>query len=209
MSAERLKIEYSWTLLLGAVAVVSTTTAWGNWLVADVQKILSGQVWRLMTGPLVHSNPGHLARDLAACLILGVLYEPVFRGRYHWILLCGLVAPATVALAVHPDLSFYCGLSGTAHALMAAALVKEFRTGCGWPHLVMMAVGAVFVFKLVFETATGSLLLPVSLGANVRPVPVAHLAGAVVGGVMGFVFTDRLIEEARGEACMRTRSTAQ
>jgi rhomboid family GlyGly-CTERM serine protease len=209
MSAERLKIDYSWTLLLGAVAVVATTTAWGNWLVADVQKILSGQVWRLLTGSLVHSNPGHLARDLAACLILGVLYEPVFRGRFHWILLCGLVAPATVALAVHPDLSFYCGLSGTAHALMAAALVKEFRTGSGWPYWVLVVGGAAFVFKLVYEAATGSLLLPLSLGSNVRPVPVAHLAGAVVGGVMGYVFTDRLVEEARGERGLRTRPVAQ
>jgi hypothetical protein len=72
-----------------------------------------------------------------------------------------------------------------------------------------MAVGAAFVFKVVYETATGSLLLPLSLGANVRPVPVAHLAGAVVGGVMGFVFTDRLIDEARGEAGLRTRPAAQ
>jgi rhomboid family GlyGly-CTERM serine protease len=170
-----------WTFLICALAILATTTAWQGWLVADVHLMVSGEPWRMLTGPLVHANLALLARDLVAFLALGALYEPVFGRRWPLLIAFALAVPTICVFAFHHELVVYYGLSGAVHAMFSAALVYEWQKSDGRPPWYLWPAALALATKLVIEMATGSLLIPLSLGSSVRPMPSAHLAGALAG----------------------------
>lgn len=175
--------------LLGAAAAVALTAAarQGSFetLLATADGLRAGQLWRLVTGPLVHATWGHLIRDLALLIFVGVGYGQLIGRRFAAVFAAGLIAPAAAVFALEPDLAVYYGTSGLTHALLAAAVIAEL-TGPRRDRLtrgLAAVVGAGLAFKLGFELLTGGPLFPMDLGAQVRQLPSAHAAGAVAGAV--------------------------
>jgi membrane associated rhomboid family serine protease len=104
-----------------------------NGQMADTALIRSGELWRLWTGPLVHSNWGQLARDAVALLILGAAYEPEYRRRFAVLLLLALPLPAAGIAWGQPWLQNYYGLLGAVYALLALAFLHEWFASAGKP----------------------------------------------------------------------------
>ncbi len=147
-------------------------------LVFDHARVAQGEVWRLLSAHLVHSDAAHLAWNLAAFVILGALLE--WRaGCRGWAYL-GLLVTAALAVDawlwwLQPDLWIYCGLSGVLNALyaaLAALLWLETRH----PLFALALLGD--LTKIAVETANGGALLPTTTWSA---VPGAHLAGIVAG----------------------------
>jgi membrane associated rhomboid family serine protease len=153
-------------------------------LVADGR--IAFEPWRIFTGPLVHATWWHLARDVALVLALGLVYEERLGARWPWIVGLGLALPP-LAVIVGGDAGYY-GLSGLAHAMIAAALACEFEARRGRGRAIVGAIAALFAVKVVYEaiaggSAAGASILPhsawLALGSRVHQAPVAHLAGAL------------------------------
>lgn len=152
-----------------------------NWLQYDRSAIVEGQLWRLVTGNLVHWSAEHFLLDVAVFLLIGCLYERSLGNSYLWILfLTGLVVGAS-ALIFLPQMATYRGLSGVDSGLFAAVLclecVEAVRDRRHW--LFLLPVVSVFALKLVYESATGQMFFGTeSLGDLGQPVPLAHTSGA-------------------------------
>ncbi len=174
------------TAVVAVLALVATTLH-PSLLVADTAAIRHGEWWRLLTGPLVHSNGGQLARDVVALVILGAAYEAEFRLRFSLALLAAIVVPCAAIAAVQPGFTQYFGLSGAVYALLTMAFVHEWRTSGGKPARWVVITCAVTAVKLGYECVTGQLLLPMELGHGVHPAPLAHLVGLAVGGAFMLV----------------------
>ena len=144
----------------------------------------NGQYWRLVTGHLVHLGWGHLWPNLAALVIIGALFDGVFRNADWWRL--SLASAAAIDLGLYvldPDVLWYVGLSGVLHGLVAAgALALCFgRQTLG----IVLALG--LCAKLAFEQFAGP--VPFTAAAVGGPVVVAaHLYGAA-GGALAQVLT--------------------
>lgn len=178
------RLDFPWTLGIAVLAIVATVMAQhGRWteLVATHDGVWQGQLWRLVTGSLVHSNFGHLARDVIAFVLLGASYEPTLGKRWLPLLLPSLIIPVAVSLVLQPLMPAYFGLSGAVYSLIAAAFLVEWQETAGHPPRWIVGFSAVTLLKLVYETATGQLLIPMELGAGIVPVPIAHIVGLVVG----------------------------
>ncbi len=179
------------TLAVSALAVAASAGAWGapppfgalaRALVAAAGPLHDGELWRLLTGPLVHVTPGHLLRDLAVFLVVGALYEPVLGRRFVPLLALALAVPTAAVFAAQPALGAYYGLSGACNALFVAALLTEWRrAGCLRPPWWVLALAVAHGAKTAWELTTGTLLFPLDLGARVEPAPVAHGVGSLVG----------------------------
>lgn len=182
------RCDFPWTVAACALAVAATAAAFASdrvagALIADA-RIAHGQVWRALTGPLVHATWGHLARDAALVAIAGAGYEAPLRSRRTLVFALGLVLPALAALAAG-GVRWYCGLSGLSHALLAAALSYEVVSRRGRARAIALGLAAIAAVKPLYELVTGTPAFAMSLGNGVVQMPVAHATGVCVGIACG------------------------
>lgn len=139
--------------------------------------IESGEYWRLVSGHLVHLGFGHLWPNLAALVVIGALFEGIFRNG-DWVR-ASLASAAAIDLGLYvldPGVVWYVGLSGVLHGLVAAGafalLLRRQMLGAA----LALGLGA----KLVFEQTVGP--VPFTAESVGGPVVVAaHLYGAAGG----------------------------
>lgn len=164
-----------------AVAVHALPTA-GEWLVYDRARVDAGEWWRIASASLVHVSAAHLALDVAAFGVGGAVVER--RGRAHFALLC-LAAAVAVGVGVHlfaPGLARYAGLSGVAHAALAAWALDALgeRGATRWVGAGLLAVVAA---KLAIDLSRPAPLF-FDAGADVVAAPASHLAGLLVAAIL-------------------------
>ena len=152
----------------------------------DRAAIANGELWRLVTGHLVHSDAAHLAWNLGAFVILGALAET--RLGLRPLPLLGLLLGAATAIDLwlwwlEPGMLRYCGLSGLLNGLLAAAAIGLWRR-TGSPVFLLLLIGD--LAKIGLEAGLGGALLPTS-GLAWGAVPGAHLAGLAAGMAAHFI----------------------
>jgi len=105
---------------------------------------------------------------------------------------CVVASALTISLSVwfgRSGMSAYRGLSGVDSALLVLLFMElwsdAIRSGHPRQMLVPAACLAAFVFKVCFELATGDTIFVKSLGSGMVGVPLAHVAGAGVGFLVG------------------------
>lgn len=147
-------------------------------LVLDRAAVAAGEVWRLVTGHLVHIDLEHLAWNVGALALLVACLELGCRRGVAAVsvsLAAGTAAVSLVVLALAPHLDLYAGLSGALNALYVAALVMLARRTGHWVFLALIAADAA---KIVVEGVVGGALFTATAWP---PVPVAHAAGWLAG----------------------------
>lgn len=158
-------------------------------LAYEREAIAQGELWRWVTCHWVHATGELLFWDLVAFVPLATLSELKCRGRLVACLaISSLVIPAALFF-LQPRLGFYGGLSGidsALFALLATLLWRERRaTGNSASALIVVAACAAFAAKIAYEWATGSGVFVDTVASNVNSSPLAHVAGAVAGVVVG------------------------
>ena len=148
-----------------------------------------GQVWRLISGHFVHYSSDHLFWDVVAFVLLGGVSELRSRSRF---LVCAMVSAVAISLVVWfclPDMSTYGGLSGIDSALFALLVVQlsrdAVRANERGQGAMAVALLAAFLLKVSFELITQENVFVQALGSGTVGVPLAHITGAVVGGLIG------------------------
>ena len=147
----------------------------------DHPLIAEGEVWRLLTGNLVHLGWNHLWMNLAG---LGLIWAIFYRhfNQWQWLAIL-LVSELGVGVGLwffNPELHWYVGLSGALHGLFAIGLCAQLRQRDRFDRMLL----ALFIAKLAWEQWSGE--LPSSAALAGGPVIVdAHLYGAVTGFVLG------------------------
>lgn len=147
--------------------------------------VLDGEWWRLVTGNLVHLGPRHLLLNLVGAALIVVLGGRVLAGRRGLAVATGsLLGVGLGLLVLSPAVSWYVGLSGALHGLLAALAVEHAfdpvtrRWG--------VAFGAALAAKLTWEQLAGP--VPLTAAAAGGPVVVvAHLHGAIAGALIALV----------------------
>lgn len=175
------------TALFAGLAVVASAPAVSSVLELERPAVLSGQIWRLLTGHWTHWSGGHLAWDLLAFAIPGAMVER--RGRRAFAACVGAAAAVvSAAVLMQTGLASYRGLSGIDAALYGwlwvVLLHESRRDGQRGRAALIAAMGAGFVAKILFEMATGSTFFVEGV-SGVVAVPLAHLAGAAAGVALG------------------------
>jgi rhomboid family GlyGly-CTERM serine protease len=146
------------------------------------EKVLSGEVWRLWTAHLVHTNSVHFVLNVTAAALLYIVFSSKL--RLNRLAFYGLVFAALISVAllwVYPFIGWYNGLSGLLHALFACYCVRLAMDGerLFWPGLVLVWV------KVLAET-TAAHLGHMTLIAGMTVITEAHLVGVLLGTVAAF-----------------------
>ena len=170
-------------ILLSGIALLLLATGDGGreLLRYDRSGISGGEVWRLVTGHLVHLGTSHTLLNIAGLLLVWFLVgASLSMLRWTWVLLGSILAVSTGLWIFSPEVGWYVGLSGVLHGLLAAGVIAQFRQ-----RTLESAVIAIFVVgKVAFEQLAGPLPGSESTsGGNV--VVDAHLYGLLGGTLVG------------------------
>ena len=170
----------AWPLACLAVAAFVLALV-GNWsdvaLRYDRAAIVSGEVWRLVSGHFVHLSASHLWLNLAGLALVTMLFGRGVSSRQWWLVIASSLASLALGfLLLEPQLNWYVGLSGLLHGLILAGAYFDLT----FPRKQRNLLALIVVGKLAWEQAFGS--LPFTAEAAGGPVVVdAHLYGAIGG----------------------------
>src|SRR5215210_4590823 len=162
--------------LCAAAALVPATA-----LEYDRARVAAGEVWRLLTGQIVHWTARMAVFDFGMLLGLGLWLE--LRGDRRLAVVTLALGGGLTALAVHalsPGLLVYRGSSGAASALFVLAAVRVADSPDPWTRVLAVAAVALFLGKAAFESLAGQLFAG-PLPPGVRVVPLVHLLGGLGG----------------------------
>ncbi|MCF6282369.1 MAG: rhombosortase [Candidatus Polarisedimenticolaceae bacterium] len=169
----------SWFLLPIALAVVLAGLLGDEWqLQLRYQSDLfsTGQLWRLVSGHLLHLGWNHLLMNLAGLILIVLIFNdrPLSRWWFD-----SLICALGVSLGLYlfsPETYWYVGLSGLLHGLLIAAIVDYLPQQPRIYGLLLTTLAG----KLLWEQILGPLPLSESTIQGIIIVN-AHLYGAICG----------------------------
>ncbi|HEV7427205.1 MAG TPA: rhomboid family intramembrane serine protease [Thermoanaerobaculia bacterium] len=169
-----MKTAITLTLLAVAAALLP-----GSWL--ELQR--GGAVWRIATCHFTHFTYEQLVWDALVFLLLGIASARRDYEAFRTTLLASVVIVPLAVLAFS-NVTTYRGLSGIDSALFGLLLATDWRRN--W---IVALCGVAFAAKMIFELTTGATVFVHSDVFTV--VPVAHIAGALVGVAIGSICGQR------------------
>lgn len=146
-------------------------------LIYDRTAIAHGEIWRLVTGNLVHFSAAHLAYDLVALLVAGAIIET--RGYRYYPALC-FVAALFIGMVLYwaePAMLYYAGLSGVATAAIVYLCLHGLTEKGAWRWVCAAALLGLGI-KVGIELTFNESLLFASGSREFLPAPLSHLVGA-------------------------------
>jgi rhomboid family GlyGly-CTERM serine protease len=166
-------------LVLGALILLLTGDAGREWLRFDRSGIAAGELWRLLTGHLVHLGISHTVLNLAGLVLVWFLVGRAYTWQQWLWIMAGSIAAIDLGLWFGaPSLEWYVGLSGLLHGMLAAGIMAGLAARSGEAAILAVVVAG----KLAWEQFAGP--LPGSEGTSGGAVIVdAHLYG-VIGGTL-------------------------
>ncbi|WP_341503771.1 rhombosortase [Gallaecimonas sp. GXIMD4217] len=144
-------------------------------LVYERSSLESLELWRLLTGHLLHTNGWHLLLNLGGLGLIAWLHGSYYNPLGWWLRLGYLALVISVGLYLWlPDLSWYVGLSGALHGLLLMGAAEDIKRGeqTGW-WLLGGVIAKVFWEQLAGGSAQVTALI------DARVVTEAHLLGVL------------------------------
>jgi rhomboid family GlyGly-CTERM serine protease len=193
--ADRRKALWRWRVPLG-IALLCVVLSLGGDTLRELARyerneLLEGEIWRLVSGHLVHLGTGHTILNLSALGILVWLFDEVLDNvDWAFVMLASALGIDVGLYWFASEVDWYVGLSGVLHGVMIAGSLKLLaaRAPIGLL-LLVLTLG-----KLAWEQWGGP--VPFSELTSGGPVVIeAHLFGAL-GGVAGLALS-MLVRRAR------------
>lgn len=142
------------------------------------------QIWRALTGHLLHSNHWHLVMNLGALLLMLMLHQLYYQLKsFALLLLSGCIGISVLLYLFSPQIQIYVGLSGWLHCFITVGALLDIKHKIlsGW--LILLGV----IAKVTYEQWQGpDPELAALIDANVAID--AHLYGVICGVLLGLVF---------------------
>jgi rhomboid family GlyGly-CTERM serine protease len=156
----------------------------------DRAAIAAGEFWRIITGHWIHWSFDHFLWCAITFVALGAICERLNRAGFILSLALSTVIIPVFCWFADPGMHFYRGLSGLCSSIFVVAsiqMVRKARVDQDLPGVILPAVaGFLFFAKTLFEFINGQALF-VNSTDIFFPVPLAHLAGALVGLIASIV----------------------
>lgn len=152
-------------------------------LVYDRAAISDGDLWRLVSSPLVHYDKAHLYYNLIAFGIAGWCVEFISPGYFTIVCLSNAILITPIMSIAMPEINQYAGLSGIVCSLLVFYALHLFSESRWLSMAILIAISA----KIGFELLNTRSVLPYPNRSSFVILPQSHLIGCMIA-VMMFIF---------------------
>ena len=170
------KSHWLW-LIIAAICLIAQVFNLSPYLQYHRELISDGQLWRLVTGHIVHVNWIHWGLNVFGLAVIAVLFAT---RNQTGLWLCVLVGTSLIISGglywFSPELIWYVGLSGVLHGLFVFGLLRELPKFHYFGYLLLLLV----VVKLIWEYFEGAFGSAEFLSGTYIAVQ-AHRWGAFAG----------------------------
>jgi len=165
------------TLFIVGISIIAYCfPRFSDLLVYDRQAILSGELWRLLTAPLVHFSASHIFWDIVVFGVAGLAINAA-GFRCFW-LVCSFAAviPSLLFLLAFPELERYGGLSGLATGAAAYfCLCSAHKSRKN--RMIWLGILALMGTKIFVEATMGAPIFVQAESIPFRVLPSVHILG--------------------------------
>lgn len=172
---------HSLVLFLTGASLMLAFADHGTFLALQYERtgIGNGELWRLLSGHLLHMGPVHLGMNIAALMIIWIFLHR-FLGLFAW---WATAAVSSVGISVclylfTSSLDWYVGLSGLLHSLITTGSIAALREGKREFSLLLLFIGTKVAWEQYYHPLSEGMLM---LEGNI--VVDAHLYGLIMGVV--------------------------
>ena len=150
------------------------------------QRVLinEGEIWRLFTGHLLHTNGFHFLLNLAALIMLWSLHGRFYTNKNYSALF--LFCSISTSIGIYfgdPSLTEYVGLSGVLHGVFVFGAIMDIVSKDKTGYLLFMGVWLKIAHEQIYgASADVSDLIEASVAID------AHLWGAVGGLIFTLIY---------------------
>ena len=167
-------------ILLSSLAYIFDESL-SNTFIYQRDLVSNGEVWRIFTGHIFHTNGYHLLRNISAVVLLWALHGQFYNPRIYLLLL--LISAITSSIGIHffsLDIHRYVGLSGVLHGVFIWGAFMDIKHKDKTGYILLVGV----FIKILHEQFYGASedvaqLISASVAIN------AHLWGAFGGFIIG------------------------
>lgn len=164
-------------LALSMIVLALIPDNWQTALQYQRSALEQGQLWRALSGHLLHANHWHLLLNLAGLLLVLLLHGRYFCARQ--LLLQWLVFALAISALLYlfsTNIYSYVGLSGVLHAMLTLGAIKDVQQAERSGYLLLTGL----IAKVAYEQWQGpDAELASLIGADVAID--AHLYGVITG----------------------------
>ncbi len=154
-----------------------------KYLIYDRNLIAEYELWRLITGNLLHTNINHLIMNLLALLLLFNLYIKNFSFLSYISLFIFCSLGVTIGIFFFaPSIIKYVGLSGVLHGIFVYGSYLDIKKGFRSSWFLFFAVWIKIIYEQVFG-ANESLSELINASVAIE----AHLYGAISALIFCFI----------------------
>lgn len=153
---------------------------WLGFIPTDIEK---GEVWRIITGQVLHTNFNHVLLNMAGIVLIWALHGEYYDTKHYTLAVLSSLLLVGIGLLLFAEYRSYAGLSGILHSLIVYGGVIDIKRHdkTGW--LLLIGVLAKVVYEMIIGPTKYTEEL-IQAGVAVE----AHLIGCIVGLIMGFTY---------------------
>ena len=158
-------------MALAQLPAIQPLLVWQRPFIAD------GELWRLVSGNLTHTNWPHMIMNSLGLAIITFIFRRYLTSQRLSLLILSIAGFIGITLLMSP-MVWYAGLSGVLHGLFAWGAIQDIKAKdkLGW--VLLIAV----IAKVLWEQVSGGSASSAEL-IGARVAVEAHLAG-VLGGLL-------------------------
>jgi len=145
--------------------------------------IAEGQIWRIFTGHLIHSNFWHLLLNLASLMMIGWLFSQHLSTKV-WVIIFALSA-LMISFAYYftaPQFEYYVGLSAILYAVIIIGALLDIKQQPVIAGIILLVVTGRVIWQQIYGTADELEQL-----IDERVAVESHLFGIITGYTLGLI----------------------